>query len=208
MSKIICFLNQKGGVGKTTISFNLAYYLSEVLKKKVLIIDTDPQASIYSIFNKRAENQINTSMKFETLFTKQLNELGKFKDFDYVIVDTQGIASSEAVNILKKLKAFFIVPTLSSFIDIESTKDVIEYLSSNQISFKILLNGLHHSASSNELQSFLKEANIDYFKKHLTHRNIYKVSAGEGKAVLEEDKNFNEFLNFGQEVVNWVNGVH
>lgn len=208
MSKIICFLNQKGGVGKTTISFNLAYYLSEILKKKVLIIDTDPQASIYSIFNKRAENQINTSMKFETLFTKQLNELEKFKDFDYVIVDTQGIASAEAVNILKKLKAFFIVPTLSSFIDIESTKDVIEYLSSNQISFKILLNGLHHSASSNELQSFLKEANIDYFKNHLTHRNIYKVSAGEGKAVLEEDKNFNEFLNFGKEVVNWVNGVN
>ncbi|MGV3279220.1 AAA family ATPase [Rickettsiales bacterium LUAb2] len=206
MSKIICFLNQKGGVGKTTISFNLSYYLSEVLNKKVLIVDTDPQASIYSIFNKRAENDINTHMKFETLFTKQLNELNKFNNFDYIIVDTQGIASSEAVNVLKKLNAFFIVPTLSSFIDIESTKDVIEYLSSSNISFKLLLNGLHHSASAAELQSFLKEAKIDHFSNHLTYRNIYKISAGQGKSVLEEDKKFDEFINFSTEVVTWVNG--
>jgi cellulose biosynthesis protein BcsQ len=49
MGKIVTLYNNKGGVSKTTTTFNLAVYLAEN-KKKVLIADCDPQCNITEMF--------------------------------------------------------------------------------------------------------------------------------------------------------------
>lgn len=47
---IIEISNQKGGVNKTTLTFNMGYLLSEQ-GKRTLVIDADPQGNLSTIFN-------------------------------------------------------------------------------------------------------------------------------------------------------------
>jgi len=67
MTKTISFINQKGGVGKTTSAINTASYLAE-LGKFVLLVDLDPQGNATSglgIEQTEIKNSLYTAMMEE-----------------------------------------------------------------------------------------------------------------------------------------------
>ncbi len=89
--KVIAFLNQKGGVGKTTMCFNSAHALARK-GHKVLCIDFDPQANLSLLFN------VETSDNIHQLLVNSVRELKALHR--PLLVDEVIVKSDDNVDIL------------------------------------------------------------------------------------------------------------
>lgn len=102
---IISFLNMKGGVCKTTLCKEMAFYLTERENKKVLVIDIDPQANCTQSFFEKFKVKKRYIDKRET---EEINEELQEKDMTNLeeglgIPSIQNIFTSNRV-VFKSLK--------------------------------------------------------------------------------------------------------
>lgn len=88
-AKVISFLNQKGGVGKTTMCFNAAVALAKS-GSKVLCIDMDPQANLSLLFN------VEVSEDDYSIFHLLMNTVRELKHLHSPALPSEVIRATES----------------------------------------------------------------------------------------------------------------
>lgn len=97
MTTVIAFANQKGGVGKTTIAVQFAYFLKLKKKKKVLFIDMDAQGNASSTL--MGEEEMTTKTTSLNLFDDELAEGMDVQQTPYGIDLIGSVQSPEAYDV-------------------------------------------------------------------------------------------------------------
>lgn len=115
-TKIIAAVNNKGGCGKTSVVSSLAYTLSQ-MDNKVLLIDSDQQMNLSIVYglDENKEKNINIAIeKEEGLFKHIINT--KYENIDFVLGD-YNMSTIEMTLFTKKLRESIFKKILSPIIE-------------------------------------------------------------------------------------------
>ena len=92
MATVVSMINMKGGVGKTTLTFNLSWYCAVKARLRVLVIDLDPQANLSQYFM-GAERYLSYIQNDSATVVNIFNEpvLSAYRECIYYVQDYYGI---------------------------------------------------------------------------------------------------------------------
>lgn len=150
MPYFILTTHQKGGVGKSTLTYNLAVNLKD--KAKVCIVDMDVQGSLSDFKN------------FSPVLVLSPDKLPELKNsgFDFVFIDTPPYLSNKLPE-LCNLANVIVIPTKAGVFDVLAIKSTIEIVKQAKGEKKALIvfNMVKPNTSlTEEIKSQLKEYNI------------------------------------------------
>ena len=158
MSKIILITHQKGGVGKSTIAYNLASNIRE--NAKVCIIDMDSQGSLINI----------SELSEVPIFTADmLNEKIK-SDYDFIFIDTPPYLNEKIID-LCNISDVIIIPTKAGVLDllaIKSTIDIVKQAKSENKAIIVFNMIKPNTTLTEEIKSQLQDYNIKVSKNMLS----------------------------------------
>ncbi|MEV9527044.1 ParA family protein [Aliarcobacter butzleri] len=193
---LIALEHQKGGVGKSTITWNLAIELSKKLNKKIEVVDLDVQQTL--TLNNYTRNKEGLSALDIRTF-KDIDSLKKYIETDnndkLMIIDTGGFDSG--LNRLIGLVADFIItPVSDSTVELQGLKTFEKVLkdlnksSNEKIISHVLLNSIDpRKKDLEDLKKFINTSdNFKLLESVIRRRTDFKESISFGKSVIEYKK--------------------
>jgi chromosome partitioning protein len=120
--RIISFVTQKGGAGKTTLTLNCAV-AAEKAGKRALILDLDPQASAEGWFQERTRDT-PPLVKIGSWTLPEAIARARTAAFDYVMIDTPG-RDEPSVTAAVRAADFCVIPCRPTPVDMKATPPTV-----------------------------------------------------------------------------------
>jgi chromosome partitioning protein len=176
-SKSVALFNQKGGVGKSTISIPLAYVAEAHL------IDLDPQASTASWGNQRGELPPDVYVLDPSQVPQFLAQCAK--EGRSVIVDTPGSLRADVGVVIRALD-YVLVPIKAGALDLWALGHTRELLEKAGRPYAAVLSDVEaRGAETDEVDEILRNDGWRVCPVRIHHRVAYKRSLASGRTVVE-----------------------
>lgn len=215
-------MNQKGGVGKTTVVVHTAATVADALHgtpddTPVLGVSVDPQASMYE-WAKRAVDQLPFDFVQCHDDPDQLAKLKMLRKYQHIFVDTPGAldmpGSDERLQILKKVLEIaddVIVPIEPEPLAFNpATRTIETVIKPSSKPFKILVNNHEPRDGDYDLRQtleYIERRHYPRFNTIIRHYKLHTRAPAGGLTVVNYAKNRvamearTDFLRFGVEVL-------
>lgn len=187
MSLVISFLNQKGGVGKSTLSINIAACFA-LLGQKVLLIDADKQGTSSTWASLRADTPFQVvSMARENMARDALKLAG---DFDFTVIDgpPQAETISRSCIVASDLVVVPIEPggasRWSSDLTVRQLKEAQELKPNLKCGF-VVSRKIGATVLGRDTRCMAADAGIPTFETEIEQRVAYAEALTMGKTIFE-----------------------
>lgn len=185
---IFGFLNQKGGVGKTTLSLNIAATLA-VHGKRVLYIDADPQGTGLGWASVRQREALFTTIGLSRpTVHKEVMDLSRA--YDHIIIDGPPRVTDQARSVIMASDVV-VIPVQPSPFDVWASEEVVKLIQEASV-FKEALKSVFainrkiaNTAIGRDVYEAVAAYGMPVLQTSIAQRVIYAEAAAQGLAAFE-----------------------
>ena len=187
---IISFQNQKGGVGKTTLSINVAAALA-LTGLRVLIVDSDPQGSVRDWASVREDTPpFHVIGMDRPTIHRDLPEMTA--NYDHIIIDAPPRVSELARSAILASDCV-VIPVQPSPYDVWAAKEIVAIINEATVfkenikSVFVINRKITNTAIGREVKDALQVYNLPVLDAQVCQRVLFAESAATGKTIFEVD---------------------
>lgn len=184
MTKVISFISRKGGSGKTTNAINLATSLYD-MKKKVLLVETDPN---YTLISTRKIDVFKHKLSEDKLYpiiastddevATELEKLLPINAYDFIIVDSAGKTTDQGIKELCLVSDMVIITTSLTQNDLlvayQTVKDLKPAEKLNKkLKLYILPNRIHSHTRIKTIRDTLSNLDVKMFDSFVPQKKMF-----------------------------------